>query len=36
MKTNENLKRLNKAELIAWIIFIGLGINYMILTFLLA
>lgn len=36
MKNSDTVNQINKAEKIAWIVFIGLGVNYFLLTLLLA
>lgn len=35
MKTQKVTKRLARAEKIAWCIFVGIGLNYLILTLLI-
>jgi len=32
---NNNITRLNRAEKIAWIVFLGIGLNYLLLTLIL-
>jgi len=33
---NKKLRQLDRAEVIAWLVFFGLGVNYLLLTFLFA
>lgn len=35
MNANQNVNQMNRAEKIAWIVFLGLGLNYLILTLIL-
>ncbi len=36
MNNSETVNRISRAEKIAWIVFIGIGINYLLLTLILA
>ncbi len=36
MNNSETVNRINRAEKIAWIVFIGIGLNYLLLTLILA
>lgn len=35
MKNEETIKSLNRAKTIAWIVFAGIGVNYILLTLFL-
>lgn len=36
MTNSETVKRINRAEKIAWTVFIGIGLNYLLLTLILS
>jgi hypothetical protein len=36
MNNSETIEQIKKAEKIAWIVFIGIGLNYLLLTLILA